>query len=276
MGQEADERTDIWAFGCCLYEALTGCAPFSGGTDSDRTSEILEKDPNWDLLPSSLPDAVGDLIRSCLEKEPGSRFSSAGEMITLLEEAQESLKRNPEPVVPRQKLSVVASLPIAASVLIVVVGFGSAYLLDRENQPSREHARAIDVVSIRSLAILPLKDLSKGRDQEAFVDRMTDVLATELSRVSSLTIKSLDSTRAYHGTGKTIRNISQELGVDAVITGSAIRNEDEVQIELALVDGRTESELWTHSYASPVESSLGLQSEIALAIANETKAAIAP
>ena len=105
---------------------------------------------------------------------------------------------------------------------------------------------------------------------------MTDALATELSRVSSLTIKSLDSTRTYHGTDKTIRKISQELGVDAVVTGSAFQNEDEVQIELALVDGRTESELWTHSYASPVERSLGLQSEIALAIANKTKAAITP
>ena len=141
-GQEADECTDIWAFGCCLYEALTGSAPFGGETDSDRTTGILEQDPNWDSLPSSLPDAVGDLLRRCLEKEPGSRFSSVGEMITLLEEAQEALKRNPEPVLPRQKLSVVALLPIAASVLIVIVGFGSAYWLDRvEPAVTRAHTR---------------------------------------------------------------------------------------------------------------------------------------
>ncbi len=146
-GQEADERTDIWAFGCCLYEALTGCAPFGGETDSDRTTGILEQDPNWDLLPSRLPEAMGDLIRSCLEREPESRLSSAGELITLLEEAQEALRRDPEPVLPRQKLSVIAMLPIAFSVLIVIVGFGSAYWLDRANQPSREHTREIDVVS---------------------------------------------------------------------------------------------------------------------------------
>jgi len=275
-GREADQRTDIWAFGCCLYEALTGRAPFGGETDSDQTTGILEQDPNWDLLPRSLPESVGNLIRRCLEREPGSRFNNAGEMTTLLKEAQEALKRNPESVIPRQKLSVIAMLPIVASILIVIVGFGSAYWLDRANQPSREHARDFAEVSIRSLAVLPLEDLSEGRDQEAFADRMTDALAKELSRVSSLTIKSLDSTRTYHGTDKAIREISQELGVDAVLKGSAFQNEHEVHIAVALIDGKTESELWTHSYVVPVESSLGLQSEIALAIANKTQAAVTP
>ena len=132
-GQEADERTDIWAFGCCLYEALTGCAAFGGEMGSDRIAGTLEQDPDWDLLPSSLPAAVGDLIRRCLEREPGSRFSGAGELVTLLEEAQRDSKQNPEPVLPSQKLSVVALLPIAASVLIVIIGFASAYWFSRAN-----------------------------------------------------------------------------------------------------------------------------------------------
>jgi len=276
QGQKADERSDIWAFGCCLYEALTGTAPFGGETDSDPTSGNLEQDPNWDLLPSILPEAVGELIRSCLESEPGNRFGSASEMIPLLEQAQEALKQHPEPVLPKQKLSVVASLPIVASILIVVVGFGSAFWLDRATQPSHESTRDTDAVSIRSLAVLPLEALSESRNQEIFADRMTDALASELSRISSLTIKSLDSTTSYPGTAKTIRQISEELGVDAVVTGSIFQKEDEVRIELVLVDGRTGSELWMHSYTSPVEGSVDLQSEIAFEIASETRSAITP
>ncbi|MCP3986932.1 MAG: serine/threonine protein kinase [bacterium] len=130
-GQEADERTDIWAFGCCLYEALAGCAPFGGETGPDETAGIPEQDPNWDLLPSSLPEAVDDLIRSCLEREPGSRISSAGEVVTVLEEAQEAMKRDPTPVLLKPKLSVIALLPIAASILIVIVGFASAWWFTR-------------------------------------------------------------------------------------------------------------------------------------------------
>ncbi len=197
-------------------------------------------------------------------------------MIPLLEQAQEALKQHPEPVLPKQKLSVVASLPIVASILIVVVGFGSAFWLDRATQPSHESTRDTDAVSIRSLAVLPLEALSESRNQEIFADRMTDALASELSRISSLTIKSLDSTTSYPGTAKTIRQISEELGVDAVVTGSIFQKEDEVRIELVLVDGRTGSELWMHSYTSPVEGSVDLQSEIAFAIASETRSAITP
>ncbi|MBW2362680.1 MAG: hypothetical protein JRG84_17430 [Deltaproteobacteria bacterium] len=173
-------------------------------------------------------------------------------------------------------MSVIAFLPIASSILIVIVGFGSAYWFDKVNRTSVGHKRETAMVSIRSLAVLPLEDLSEAADQEAFTDSMTDALVTELSRVSSLAVKSLDSTKRYQGTDKTIRKIAQELGVDAVIKGSAFQRNDEVQIELVLVDGRTENELWTHSYASPVETSLDLQSEIALAIANKTEAAITP
>ena len=275
-GGEVDECTDIWAFGCCLYEALTGSAPFSGDTDSDRMGGILEQGPDWDSLPSNLPDAVGDLLRRCLEDEPGSRFSSVAEMITLLEEAQEALVRNPAPVVPKPKMSIVASLPIVSSILIVIVGFGSAYYFDKGQRTSDEHRREASVVSIRSLAVLPLEDLSEGKDQQAFADRMTDALATKLSDVSSLTVRSRDSTSTYRGTEKTIRTIAQELGVDAVIKGSAFQEDDEVRIQLVLVDGRTGNEIWAHSSTSPIGNSLDLQSEIALAIAKKTDAAITP
>lgn len=186
-GQEADERTDIWAFGCCLYEALAGCAPFGSETDSDRTTGTLEQDPDWDLLPSILPEEAGNLIRRCLEREPGSRFSSASELITRLEEAQEALKRNPEPVLPKQKLSVIAWLPIAASILIVIVGFGSAYWLNRANEPSREP----EAVSIQSPEALPL----------------ADPMAGELPGVPPPTVDppdSLDSTETDRGTDEAI------------------------------------------------------------------------
>ncbi|MCP5059618.1 MAG: serine/threonine protein kinase [bacterium] len=166
-GQEADERTDIWAFGCCLYEALAGRAPFASETDPDRTTGIPEQDPDWDLLPSILPEAARNLIRSCLEREPGSRPGSAGEIITRLEEAQEALKQNPEPVLPKQKLSVIAWLPIAASILIVIIGFGSAYWLNRANEPSRE----TDTVSIESPAALPLDSTKTDRGTDKAIGK---------------------------------------------------------------------------------------------------------
>jgi len=84
-GKPVDKRTDIWAFGCCLYEALTGHPPFQGDTSMDTLTHILEREPNWDSLPHVTPDMVRVIAQRCLEKDPRRRLSSAGDIaITLV------------------------------------------------------------------------------------------------------------------------------------------------------------------------------------------------
>jgi serine/threonine protein kinase len=68
-GKPVDRRTDIWAFGCCLYEALAGARPFEGETASDTLAKILEVDPDWEALPAATPRGVRVLLRRCLEKD---------------------------------------------------------------------------------------------------------------------------------------------------------------------------------------------------------------
>ena len=68
-GKEVDKRTDIWAFGCCLYEALTGDIPFKGDIIADTVSGILDREPDWTRLPKNLPWRLRDLIENCLQKE---------------------------------------------------------------------------------------------------------------------------------------------------------------------------------------------------------------
>jgi Tol biopolymer transport system component len=68
-GQAVDKRTDVWAFGCVLYEVLTGTAPFAGDTVSDCIAAILERDTDWSRLPPATPTAVRRLLRRCLEKD---------------------------------------------------------------------------------------------------------------------------------------------------------------------------------------------------------------
>ena len=74
-GQSLDRRTDLWSFGCVLYEMLTGRAPFGGDTISDTLAAILEREPEWDLLPPAVPTAVRTLIRRCLEKDGRQRVA---------------------------------------------------------------------------------------------------------------------------------------------------------------------------------------------------------
>lgn len=77
-GKDLDERTDIWALGCCLFEALTGETPFKGDTAADILGEVLQRDPDYSLIAKSVPKGLTDLVRSCLEKKPDDRPRSMG------------------------------------------------------------------------------------------------------------------------------------------------------------------------------------------------------
>ena len=78
-GKSVDKRTDIWAFGCVLFEMLSGTMAFEGDTVSDTIAAILERDPDWSTLPSDTPRAVRRLVQRCLEKDPKQRLHDIGD-----------------------------------------------------------------------------------------------------------------------------------------------------------------------------------------------------
>jgi Tol biopolymer transport system component len=86
-GLPVDTRTDIWAFGCVLYEMLTGRAPFTGQTVAETVAAIVERDPNWKALPGSTPARVRELVRRCLQKDLALRLPDVAEARDTLERA---------------------------------------------------------------------------------------------------------------------------------------------------------------------------------------------
>jgi serine/threonine protein kinase len=86
-GKRVDRRADIWAFGCMLYEMLTGRAAFTGETTSDILASVIRAEPDWSSLPGSVPPRIRELMRRCLQKEAKQRLRDIGDARIVIEEA---------------------------------------------------------------------------------------------------------------------------------------------------------------------------------------------
>ncbi len=127
-GKTVDKRTDIWAFGCCLYEALNGKLTFQGDTLSDTIASVLRQDPDWQALPDATPRSIRRLLDCCFQKDPRKRFRDAWDVRVELEEAlgepQPSQAATP---LPSRWLRLAAW--IAAAILAAVVAVATGILV---------------------------------------------------------------------------------------------------------------------------------------------------
>lgn len=156
---------------------------------------------------------------------------------------------------------------VALGLVVVLVG-ASVWAWQRWQGPSSLH--------ITSVAVLPLTNLSGDPSQDYFADGMTDELTTDLARIGSLRVISETSAMRYRGTHKTLQQIAQELNVDAIIEGSVARSGDQVRITAQLIDGKTDRHLWAENYSRSGGNALGLQRDVARAIANRIHLKLTP
>lgn len=130
--------------------------------------------------------------------------------------------------------------------------------------------------SIRSLAVLPLQNLSGDPSQEYFSEGITDELITDLARVSVLRVIGSNSVMQYKDTRKPLAQVAKELGVDAVVEGAVVQSEGRVRVTAQLIDPRTGHELWAQSFEAPLEDLLSLQDDVAQQITSQIGGALLP
>jgi len=156
---------------------------------------------------------------------------------------------------------------IAALALLLSVPILSVWLL---------RSRGSAPTGIRSLAVLPLENLSGDAGQNYFADGMTDELITDLAQISALRVISRTSVMAYKGARKPLPQIARELNVDAVVEGSVLRSGDQVRITAQLIEAATDKHLWSRSYEGELRDTLALQSRVASAIADQIRINLTP
>ena len=129
---------------------------------------------------------------------------------------------------------------------------------------------------IRSLAVLPLANLSADQEQAFFSDGMTDALTTELSQISSIKVISRTSANLYRKTDKPLTQVARELGADGIVEGTVQRSGDRVRITAQLIYAPEDRHLWANSYERDSRDILGLEQDVARAIAEEIRATLTP
>ena len=130
---------------------------------------------------------------------------------------------------------------------------------------------------IESLAVLPLENFSRDPGQEVFTNGMTEALITELSKIRALKkVIARTSVMRYKGSKKPVEQIAGELGVDALVEGSALREGGKVRITVQVIEGATDLHFRAKTYVREEKDILVLYSDVAQAIAREIEAALSP
>src|ERR1043166_1091533 len=132
-------------------------------------------------------------------------------------------------------------------------------------------SRAPQPALIRSLAVLPLENLSADTSQEYFADGMTDELIATLGQISALRVISRTSVMPYKRARKPLPEIARELNVDAVVEGTVLRSGGQVRITAQLIEARVDKHLWSKTYDGDLRDTLTLQNKVARTIAEEIR-----
>ena len=268
-GEKVDHRSDLFALGCVLYEMLSGRRPFSGATPADTMSAVLTQDPPpLSTLREGIPPDLDRAVRRCLEKSAQERSHSAWDLASELERVGEAGPARARTQGPRWLVPALVSVGVAGLLALAALsdlgGWRSRFL-------TGGHAG-----SIRSLAVLPLQNLSANPEQEYFVDGMTEELTTTLAQMGGPKIISRTSSMKYKGTKKGLPEVGRELGVDAVVEGSVLRAGNRVRVTAQLIRTATDEHLWAQSYERDLQDILAVQSGVARLIAGEIAKLVSP
>jgi len=235
-GKPVDRRADVWAFGCIVFECLTAQPAFAGETVSDVLARILEREPDYRVLPPSTPLRLRELIQRCLTKDASERPRDIGDL--------------------RREISAI-----------------TAQLGSRSGGFTAPAAVASDVPS---LAVLYFENLSSDQESDYFCAGITEDILTDLSKIKGLRVASRNAVARYRGKPADVPTVAADLGVRAVLEGSVRRAGGRVRISAQLINASDGFHLWAERYDRTLEDVFAVQEEIAKSIAAALQVALTP
>jgi serine/threonine protein kinase/TolB-like protein len=301
QAKPVDQRSDIFSFGCILYEAATGRKAFAGDSIIDTLHKIIyEQAPSiTDFNPSASPE-LQRVIRKCLAKEPEKRYQTIRDTANDLEELLEEMKgvseigRSVSPSVSattsgtmkstndRMRAESTASVApqpsssaeyivsgikqhkvaVAIVFLVLVVGASGLGLY--------LHAHNTEV-AIDSIAVLPFENQNRDPNTDYLSDGVTESIINILTQLPNLRVIARSSVFRYKGKETDPLAVGKELGVRAVLAGRIMQRGGNLIISTELVDVRDNKQLWGEQYERKASDLMSMQRDIAGQIANNLR-----
>jgi TolB-like protein/DNA-binding winged helix-turn-helix (wHTH) protein/Tfp pilus assembly protein PilF len=196
----------------------------------------------------------------------GYRFLAQVEVVNHSNEPRTELTSVAPPAPGRLRpwIRPAAAVVLLAAVLASFIGVRSSRKAPRSARP------------VQAIAVLPFANYSGDPSQDYFADGITEALTTELSEIKAWKVISRTSAMRYRGSSRSVPEIAHELGVDAIVEGSVIREADQVRVTVQLIDAASDHHLWSDHYQREAHLLLALEAEIAQAIAREIRIAVTP
>ncbi len=299
-GIDVDGRSDIFSLGSVMYELVTGRAAFEGSTTSDVIAEILKVEPPPPLeFAPDLPYEVERIISKALRKDRETRYQSVRDLLIDLQdfkkeaEFQAKLQRTPRrgASLPERvkttsdwRTPAIGMTAAKASdrgfagskwmwgmaLLVIAVAATIGYLYFRQSNGPPTAARP------RSLAVLPFRNLKQDPETDFLGFSLADEIITKLGYVNALTVRPSSSVDKYRNQIIDPKKVSDELKVDTLLTGSFIKDGDDLRITAQLIDVKPDKILWRDEIDLKYDKLLTVQDRVSQQIIKELELNLSP
>ena len=307
-GFDVDARSDIFSLGVVFYEMLTGRPAFAGATPSDVIAEVLKSDPPPPShLVANVPPELDLIVAKALRKDRESRYQTVKDLLTELQnlkdesEFQAKLQRGvgltpPHPTLAKSELDLVQARQqsitpgsssiappitarrtspvspwLAAITLLLVAILAAAYFSLRK---SSEPLPAATLP--RSLAVLPFRNLRPDPETDFLGFSLADAVITKLGYVGALNVRPSSSVDKYRNQIIDSKQVATDLNVDTLLTGSYVRDGNDLRITTQLIDVKPDKILWRESIDLKYDKLLTVQDRVTQQIINGLELNLSP
>jgi TolB-like protein len=261
--------SDVYSLGAILFDFLTGRPPFLGEHALNVIQQASEKPaPKLRTLVPGLDRDLETICAKCLEREPGARYRSAGDLAEDLERWLEGRHIVARPVSPparawrwTRRNPVVAGM----AALLLVLGSTVGVMIWNGEMAGPPAASGI--------AVLPFESLSPDKENAFFADGVYDGVSTKLAKVATLKVISHNSVAKYRGARNT-QEIGRALNVAYVLEGSVRREAGRIHLNAQLINTHTDAHVWAQEYDRDLSDVFTLQTEIAQKVADQLGAEV--